>query len=144
MYHPSLSPYTIQTTVYRKPTHTERYIHCQSYHPLPPRMELFEPCSIDPRPYAWIQTHRKMRFLILFQCFNRMDIHFTSSTRLLDKDQTQHLNHEHATISIPYVKGVSEKIKRVCAKERIHACLRQLQQNNRIPSEKSQTTHRPK
>ena len=40
---------TIQTTVYRKLTHTDRYIHCQ----LPyTKMESSEPCSIDPRPYA--------------------------------------------------------------------------------------------
>ena len=54
-------------------------------------------------------------FLTLFQCFNRMDIHFTSSARLLDKDQTQHPNQEQPSpfpMSRELVKRSSEYVLR--------------------------------
>ena len=61
-----------------------------------------------------------MRFLTLLQCSNRIDIHHTSFRKLLDKDQTQNNWDQEQPSPIPYVKGISEKIKRICAKERIH------------------------
>ena len=112
--------HTTRTTVHRKPTYTDRYIHYRSYHPPSTKNGIIrtllhrsKTICLDPES----QNNEVSHLTSVFQQ-NWYPFHFIHEA--LRQRSNPEQPEPRATISIPYVKGISEKIKRICAKDRIH------------------------
>ena len=120
------STLTIKTEVYRKPTHTDRYLNFRSYHPpnvkhgiirtLVHRAEMI--CSDGES-----LEREKQHLATVFKNNGYPTVSIRKGMHIRKKNDIEEDNTKAVT-SIPYVRGVSEKIKRICSKVGIRVMFR--------------------
>ena len=118
---------TLVTRVYRKPTHTDRYLHYRSYHPPAVKNGIIRTLLHRSRNICQDTTTLNQELAHLTTVFQRNGYPRPLIRRALRISPTP-TNRERpepkATVSIPFVKGVSERIKRICAKSGIRVYFR--------------------
>ncbi len=116
---------SIITKVYRKPTHTDRYLNYRSYHSHSVKNGIIHTLKHrvkticrDEITLTEEMEHLKSVFKKNgYPCdtVNRA-LHHQRNKRRSKEEQTQRTE---VTTTIPYVKGVSERIRRICVKHNI-------------------------
>ena len=100
------------TTIYRKPTHTNRYLHYTSHHPKHQKL------TVAKTLLSRINTHitdKTQKHSELQNIRNTLRLNgFPTRTTFLTSSQQQSRNtqYNHFT-SIPYIQGTSEKVRRI-------------------------------
>ena len=130
---------TLYTTVYRKPTHTDQYLHFTSHHPLSQRLGVIRTlmdradnlCSREADKQAEV-AHVKQA---LVRCGYPAGVitsvvRKTAQSRMLSttsakepKRKTQH-NQQGSMVVLPYLKGLSEKCRRIFARYNVQTALK--------------------
>ena len=117
---------TIRTVVYRKPTHTDRYIHFDSYHHPQVKTGIIRTMMQRGERVCSLPTdlqREKQHLEEVFVKKNGYPKRFVN--RALNKQRRQTLDGTTTpdtpirTITIPYVKGVSERIRRILGRANI-------------------------
>ena len=135
---------SVSTTVYRKPTHTDRYLDFASHHPLAHKIAVVRTLhsrakTINSSVVGKDEETRHLRQALTANGYPKGVIqrHLTvQSARPVDRDDTQ-----GPVITLPYVRGVSEAVRRILTPVgvrvsfRPHTTLRQLlsQPKDRVP-----------
>ena len=102
----------LSTTIYRKPTHTNRYLHYTSHHPK------YQKLTVAKTLLSRVNTHitdntQKHSELQNIRSTLRLNGFPTRTTFLTSRQpRSQNTQYNHFT-SIPYIQGTSEKIRRV-------------------------------
>ncbi len=124
-------PNKIKTEIYRKQTHTDRYLNYRSYHPHHIKNGIINTLNHRAKAICKDQTSLAQETNHLRSVFrsngypDAMVNRIIQSTKNKSSVNKEELQQETKTImTIPYVQGVSEKIKRVCYKEGIHVVFR--------------------
>ncbi|KAI8482477.1 hypothetical protein Bbelb_397970 [Branchiostoma belcheri] len=111
----------LRTEVYRKPTHTDQYLAFDSHHPLEHKLAVIKTLfhradNIVTSDQAKTDEHRHLRGA-LAKCGYQ---NWTFNKALRPSDQSKKTqkckpltNKNKANITIPYVQGVSEKLRRI-------------------------------
>jgi hypothetical protein len=107
---------TLATKVYRKPSHTGRYLNFNSSHLPHVKRGLIQ--SLHSRASI---IHKERQNLVKDISSLRSDLHLNSCPQgfvdlVINPKGSSHLNKEQKSLGsvyIPYVKGVSEKLKRI-------------------------------
>ena len=118
---------TLHTSVYRKPTHTDRYLHYRSYHSPTIKNGIIKTLLHRSTTICCDRESRKQEVAHIFSVFlhNGYPPHFIR--RVLWRQahtRTPVQQDPLTTITIPYISGVSERIRRVCANYRIRVFFR--------------------
>ena len=115
---------TLVTRVYRKPTHTDRYLHYRSYHPPAVKNGIIRTLLHRSRNICQDTTTLNQELAHLTTVFQRNGYPRPLIRRALPTPTNRDRPEPKATVSIPFVKGVSERIKRICAKSGIRVYFR--------------------
>ncbi|XP_072174675.1 uncharacterized protein [Diadema setosum] len=120
---------SLDTTVYRKPTHTNQYLHFNSHHPLVHKLSvirtLFHRADLvvqDPTERAKEKSNTKQA---LARCgypdwsFSKAESPKRTGNKSAQRSGTSSSHTREITITIPYIYDLSEKIKRVFGKHGI-------------------------
>ncbi|CAH1266878.1 TRPC5 [Branchiostoma lanceolatum] len=111
----------LQFEVYRKPTHTDQYLAFDSHHPLEHKLAVIKTLfhradNIITSDTAKTDEHRHLRGALSKCGYQR----WTFNKALKPSDQSKKTpkctpltNRNKANITIPYVQGVSEKLRRI-------------------------------
>ena len=108
---------SLAITVYRKPTHTDRYLHFNSHHPTHVKRGLVK-CLFDrANEVTTDQTnvsteHKHITNALVKNCYPKSFVRSCSISHPQHTQQTQ--EPPVTTICAPYISGVSEDIRRVC------------------------------
>ena len=135
---------SVSTTVYRKPSHTDRYLDFASHHPLAHKIAVVRTLhsraeTISSSVVGKDEETRHLRQALTANGYPKGVIQRHStvrSTRPVDRDDTQ-----GPVITLPYVRGVSEAVGRILTPVgvrvsfRPHTTLRQLlsRPKDRVP-----------
>ena len=116
---------SLDITVYRKPTHTDRYLHFQSHHPTHVRRGLVR-ClydrarSITTSEEGLQKEEHHLAGVLKQNGYPANFIRISSAPPMQVLDETQDGEEENGEkpplVMIPYVAGVSEDIRRTCRK----------------------------
>ena len=101
---------TLRTQVYRKPTHTDRYLHFDSHHPQHQKLAVTKTLHDKGNTHNTIPQdarHETTHVLSVLQLNGFSLRHSYPIPKVQQRNTTQHLKH---FTSIPYVQGVSERI----------------------------------
>ncbi|CAH1261457.1 SLC29A2 [Branchiostoma lanceolatum] len=111
----------LQFEVYRKPTHTDQYLAFDSHHPLEHKLAVIKTLfhradNIITSDTAKTDEHRHLRGALGKCGYQRWT--FNKALKPSDKSKktpkcTPLTNRNKANITIPYVQGVSEKLRRI-------------------------------
>ena len=118
---------SLSASVYRKPTHTDRYLHFNSHHPVHVKRGLVK-CLFDranevTTDQTGISTEHAHISNALVK--NGYPKNFVRSCSISTPSQTrQPQDPPRTTICVPYVSGVSEDIRRVCRQFNIRVAFR--------------------
>ena len=124
MHHPDGS---LSTKVYRKKTHTGKYLDFQSHHPLAhklavPRTLFIRAQRLCSNPLDRANEEKHLEATLLTNGYPRRLIHQTfSRTRSIPQTEKEPLE---TTVVIPYIHRVSEPIRRILAPLNIRTCFR--------------------
>ena len=139
------SPRTaISTTIYRKPTHTNRYLHYTSHHPKHQKLTVAK--TLLSRVNTHItDTTQKHSELQNIRSTLRLNGFPTRTTFLTSRQlRSQNTQDNHFT-SIPYIQGTSEKIKSVLNEAGVKVAIKPIHSIDRIlPSPKDPLTLKEK
>ena len=120
---------TIQTSVYRKPTHTVRYLDYMSHHPIEHKKGVVQILCTRAERLSLTANKKSSEVKHIFNVLNKngypkqvIQNHFKaleSKPNVLaeDKDDT-------ITVVLPYVKDVSEAMRRILARANIRTTFR--------------------
>ena len=110
---------SLDISVFRKQTHTDRYLHFKSYHPAHVKRGLIRCLFNRAKAVTLSQSNilcKERKHLCKVLNINGYPRHFisnaTAQTRKLGETETDRV--PRTTITIPYIAGVSEEIRRVC------------------------------
>ena len=113
-------------SVYRKPTHTDRYLHFNSHHPTHVKRGLVK-ClfnrakEVTSGPTDLVDEHTHITNALVNNGYPRNFVRSCSVLRhRAQADQERPLT----TIAVPYVAGLSEDIRRVCRQYNIRVAFR--------------------
>ena len=122
---------SFSTNVYRKPTHTGRYLPYTSHHPTTQKLSIARTLYSRADNIINKSEHKLAEFDYIYQTLqnNGFPRHMCSSDQFLAQQTESHPRSQppdsySAFISIPYVQGVSEPIKRVLAQVGIGVALK--------------------
>ena len=117
---------TLSFNVYRKPTHTDRYLHFSSHHPTHLKRGLVK-ClfnrakEVTSGPTDLNSEHTHITNALVNNGYPRNFVRSYSALRhRAQTDQEPPLT----TIAVPYVSGLSEEIRRVCRQFNIRVAFR--------------------
>ena len=126
----------LKTTVYRKPTHTNQYLHWDSHHAIPSKYSmigtLFHRAKTICSEPKHLQDEEEHLYRTLKKCkyptwaLNRVRLRNQTATPKKKKNNsTINNNQEHKShITVPYHQGLSESFKRTCRKYGIEVHLK--------------------
>ena len=117
---------SLSTSVFRKPTHTDQYLNFASHHPLSHKKSVVRTPITRATTHSSSQqnkTHELNRVCSVL-CWNGYPKGCISSSRQSPVSLTASTNNWRATAVLPYVRGVSECIRRVLAPLHIRVCFR--------------------
>ena len=104
---------TLRTQVYRKPTHTDRYLHFDSHHPQHQKLAVTKTLHDRASTHNTIPAdarHEATHVLSVLQLNGFPLRHSYPIPKVKQRNTTRHLMH---FTSIPYVQGTSERIGRI-------------------------------
>ena len=115
----------LETTVYRKPTHTDQYLQWDSHHPMSSKYSVVGTlyhraktiCSNNWR----LQQEEEHLTKALGNCnyprwaLNRVKIRMTNPAQKKKNRTTQQNNTPKPYITVPYYRGLSESVKKKCS-----------------------------
>ena len=116
---------SIESTVYRKPTHTEGYLDYNSTTPFQQNYLLSTPSSTELNKYVLHLNFLQKKCITFTKCYNSTTTCTALSTRQTITENQQkakyiHRNvHEGARVVIPYIKGLSEQYRQILAKFKV-------------------------
>ena len=127
---------TFSTTVYRKPTHTDQYLHWDSNHHITAKQSVFNTLAHRAKTVSSSQDsmdkelehiksalqHCQFPPLALNQWqqrFTHPNQHSNHTTTNPSNNSTTDNNKTKATIVVPYIPNTSEKFKKLCKKKAI-------------------------
>ena len=118
---------SLDITVYRKPTHTDRYLQYSSHHPQHVKRGLIK-CLFNRAEGITLRTdnlRREKKHLTRVLKSNGYPGGFIrSATAPRPEQRSQQEETPTATIAIPYIMGVSEEIRRVCRAYKIRVAFK--------------------
>ena len=104
---------TLRSQVYRKPTHTDRYLHFDSHHPQHHKLVVTKTLHDRANTHNTIPAdarHKTTHVLSVLQLNGFPLRHSYPIPKVKQRNTTQHLKHFS---SIPYVQGTSERVGRI-------------------------------
>ena len=104
---------TLRTQVYRKPTHTDTYLHFDSHHPQHQKLAVTKTLHDRVNRHNTIPAdarHETTHVLSVLQLNGFPLRHSYPIPKVKQRNTAQHLKH---FTSIPYVQGTSERIGRI-------------------------------
>ena len=108
----------LTSTVYRKPTHTDRYLHFKSHHPSHVKRGivrcLYQRARRVTNMSENLKKEEKHLYKVLQSNGHDNAIIRAGSKELPSRNYTDDKQEKGLILSIPYIAGVSESIKRVC------------------------------
>ena len=116
----------LKTTVYRKPTHTNQYLHWDSHHAIPSKYSmigtLFHRAKTICSEPKHLQDDEEHLYRTLKKCkyptwaLKRVRLrNQTTTPKKKNNNRTINNNQEHKShITVPYHQGLSESFKRTC------------------------------
>ena len=111
-------------SVYRKPTHTDRYLHFSSHHPLHVKRGvvrcLFNRAENIAQGEDIIREQQHIREVLTINGYPSPFIH----NAITPRTPTEEREPPQARIFIPYVAGLSEDIRRICSRYEIKTIFR--------------------
>ena len=118
---------SLDITVYRKTTHTDRYLHFNSHHP--PHVKrglvncLFNRASSILKDSTQLtKEHTHLSKVLRSNGYPKAFIDSSISTHTCDRQIED--RQPIGTVSIPYISGVSEDIRRICRRFNIRVAFR--------------------
>ena len=114
----------ITTSVYRKPTHTDKYLSFLSHHPTSHKASVVRTLFHRARTIPSTGEERRKEELRIKKAlykngYSRKFIH-----RFSEQAPTRTLNQPKATVVIPYIRGISESIRRMLSSYDIRVCMK--------------------
>ena len=120
---------SLSTTVYRKPTHTDLYLQWESHHTIPPTYSVIGTLhhraqTICSNPQL-LQQQEDHLYNALTKCkhpvwaLNTIKIKTGNPAQKNDKNNKTNSgtnNNQNPYIVVPYHRGLSESLKKVCSK----------------------------
>ena len=137
----------LKTTVYRKPTHTNQYLHWDSHHDIPSKYSmigtLFHRAKTICSDTKHLQDEEEHLYRSLRRCkyptwtLNRVKMRKqTTLSKKKNNNRNISNNQEHNShITVPYHQGLSESFKRTCRKYGIEVHLKGRTYNQEPPNE---------
>ena len=113
----------LSTSIYRKPTHTNRYLHYTSHHPKHQKL------TVAKTLFSRVNTHitdKTQKHSELQNIRNTLRLNgFPTRTTFLtsSRQQSHNTQYNHFT-SIPYIQGTSEKVRRILNKAGVKVAMR--------------------
>jgi len=110
----------ISTSIYHKPTHTDQLLNFNSHHPVSVKRSvvstLTDRCNTLPSTtiMAKKQEIQHLKKVFTANNYSQQFVHQTMH-RSLTTHNTSRCETPQAIVSIPYIKGISEHIRRVLA-----------------------------
>ncbi len=106
---------TLSTTVYRKKTHTDKYLDFRSHHPLAHKLAVVQTLHNRANTHCTyandgLKERKRVSQALMMNGYPRR---VSQGGRTLTRNQSREENDPRATVTIPYVRGTSEAIKRV-------------------------------
>ena len=117
----------IKTEVYRKPTHTDRYLHYQSYHPQHIKTGIIRTLLRRSKQICSTTEAADRERHHLFQVFRSNGYPTAFIKRAMNPKRTPTREKPRdtvTTISIPYIKGTSERIRRCLSQVNIRVAFK--------------------
>ena len=121
----------LKTTVYRKPTHTNQYLHWDSHHDIPAKYSvigtLFHRAKTICSDTKHLQEEEEHLYRSLQRCkyptwaLNRVKMR---NQTLLSNKKNNNIQEHKSHITVPYHQGLSESFKRTCKKYGIEVHLK--------------------
>ena len=114
-----------RTSVYRKPTATDRYLNFKSHHPDTVKKGIVRCLQTRATNICGDEAARKMEMSRLTSTFRRNG-YPTSFMKHKPKEASQQQPRDKpiATVSLPYNRGLSEKLRRICGAYNIRTVFR--------------------
>ncbi|XP_071941170.1 uncharacterized protein [Antedon mediterranea] len=112
---------TVTTSVYRKPTHTDQYLHSNSHHPLEHKLGLINTLVDRAEKVVRDMDLRKVEMDNIKKALHNCQYPEWSFQRVMEnRKRKKNKGHEpqklkikmRGSIGIPYVKGMAERIRR--------------------------------
>ena len=116
----------LNTTVYRKPTHTDQYMHWDSHHTISSKYSvvgtLHQRAKTICSSKQLLQQEEEHLSKVLMNCkyptwaLNRVQMKMSkpAQNKNNNKSTTLHTTNQRPYITVPYYKGLSESVKRKC------------------------------
>ena len=130
----------LSTTIYRKPTHTNRYLHYTSHHPKHQKLTVAKTLLNRVNTHITDNTQKNSELQNIRSTL-RLNGFPTRTTFLTSRQpRSQNTRYNHFT-SIPYIQGTSEKIRRVLNEAGVKVAIKPIHTIGRIlPSPKDPLT----
>ena len=118
----------ISVSVYRKPTHTDKYLHYESHHPMHVKRgvvkSLYDRARRVVTTDAGLESEKgHLNRVLLSNGYPQSFININSKERIVNaRDQEE--DSAPPMVVIPYVSGLSEDIRRVCSRYDIRVVFR--------------------
>ena len=126
------------TTIYRKPTHTDMYLQWDSQHPISSKYSVVGTLHYRAKTVCSNSSllHQEEEHLhkVFRRCkyptwaLNRVKMKMRSTTQK-NKNQNKNTKHENCQqpyIVVPYYQGLSESVKRTCNKHGVHVYFKEV------------------
>ena len=114
-----------RTAVYRKPTHTDRYLHYESYHPAHVKTGVIRTLLQRSRRICNSEAASTKEMRHIQKVFGNNGYPTNFIRRAMNPKPTLDSTQEVvATVTIPYIRGTSESIRRILSKENIRVAFR--------------------
>ena len=109
----------LSTSIYRKPTHTDQLLNFDSHHPLSSKRSvvssLSKRCNLIPSTTE-ARTQEKFYLRGVFAANNyTKEFVFQAAFQSTSVSKSPNCDSPKATVTIPYIKGISEHIRRILA-----------------------------
>ena len=106
---------SVSTSVYRKPTHTDRYLDFASHHPLLHKAAVVKTLfsRADTISSCALKLHEEHAHIVRALHLNNYPDQFVSRVRSRSSSRPTDDSHTKKRVVIPYVRGLSEAIQRV-------------------------------